>query len=196
MHQSPSRSRVDPATDVEDSPQNSTDAGASGRNEVFEILSNERRRFVLEYLESEPTGEADLQTLVTAVAVRENETTPENLTAGERKSVYVGLRQTHLPKMDEVGVVEFDKERGTVSLTTAARRAKQYLDVPRGPSVPASHALGSSGVCGLLVALAWFGVLPSGVANGLGIAAAIVVLFLIVTVAHVIGHRKRIRASN
>jgi len=39
---------------------------------------------------------------------------PEKLTSRERKRVYVGLYQCHLPKMDGVGVIEFDKNRGTI----------------------------------------------------------------------------------
>jgi hypothetical protein len=83
---------------------------------VFDILSNSRRRCVLYYLrqESEPI---QLTELAEHVAAWENETDIESMGKQERKRVYVSLYQTHIPKLADTGLVEYDKEAGTVALT-------------------------------------------------------------------------------
>lgn len=46
----------------------------------------------------------------------ENDTTVKRLSSDQRKRVYIGLYQCHLPKMDKLGVVEYDKNRGRIEL--------------------------------------------------------------------------------
>lgn len=94
---------------------------------VFEILKNERRRFVLQYMVDRDEQVA-LGTLAEHIAARENDTTPDQLTSQERKRVYVGLYQCHLPKMDSANIVDFDKDRGTIALGPNAGELYPYLD--------------------------------------------------------------------
>jgi hypothetical protein len=42
--------------------------------------------------------------------------------------VYIALYQCHLPKMATAGVVDFDKDRGTVDLRDEAGQLDAYLD--------------------------------------------------------------------
>jgi hypothetical protein len=94
-----------------------TPSGARlARDEVFELLSNRRRRDVLLYLDAQPDGTATLDTLAEHIAARENDVTVGQLSAAQRKRVYIGLYQCHLPKMDDLGVIEYDQDRGTVEL--------------------------------------------------------------------------------
>ncbi len=86
-------------------------------DEMFEILKNERRRFVLQYLQE--TTETELAELADHVTAIENDTDIESITSAQRKRVYVGLYQFHLPKMAKMGVIEFDQDRGIISLTSA-----------------------------------------------------------------------------
>lgn len=81
--------------------------------QVFEILKNERRRFVLRYL-SAHGGQATLSELAEHLAARECGKAVEQITSQERKRVYVGLYQSHLPKMADVSVISYDKPRGTI----------------------------------------------------------------------------------
>jgi len=94
---------------------------------VFEILKNERRRSVLEYLDGNEERVV-LGELAEHIAARENDTTVESLTAQQRKRVYVGLYQCHLPKMDDAGIVEFDRNRGIVELAANASQLEEYLE--------------------------------------------------------------------
>jgi hypothetical protein len=104
--------------------------GLLARDAVFDMLSNPRRRYVLYYLRHE-SGPVQLTSLAERVAAAENETDVESLEDRDRKRVYVSLYQTHVPKLSDAGLVEYDKEAGTVALTDDARIIDQYISRPR-----------------------------------------------------------------
>ncbi len=93
---------------------------------LFDILSVSRRREVLKYLD-ENEGEATLGPLAEHVAAIENDVTVAELSADQRKRVYVALYQVHLPKMDDAGIIDYDKSRGTIELGRPARQVFPYL---------------------------------------------------------------------
>lgn len=96
---------------------------------VFDLLKNQRRRRVLEYLRTE--RETTLSDLAEHVAALENQKEVQQLSSSERKRVYVGLYQCHLPRMDDASVIEFDANRGSVKLNEQAAQLDRYLDVTR-----------------------------------------------------------------
>ncbi|MFB6069987.1 MAG: hypothetical protein ABEJ76_03110 [Halanaeroarchaeum sp.] len=101
---------------------------------AFEILSNDRRRLTLDCLAD--VGEAvDLRTLSTRLAARENDVESAAVTGKQRKRTYTALRQTHLPKMDDAGVVEFHAARGVVEPTPLIWELQRYVDRVRRPDV-------------------------------------------------------------
>ncbi|MDT3435755.1 hypothetical protein [Haloarcula sp. 1CSR25-25] len=106
--------------------QEQDDSGAS-LDVIFEILKNSRRREVLHYLR-ERDEQVSLGELAEHVAAIENDTTTDALTSSERKRVYVGLYQCHLPKMDDIGVVDFNQDRGHITLTEMAEDFEKYLE--------------------------------------------------------------------
>ncbi|WP_135302779.1 DUF7344 domain-containing protein [Haloarcula amylovorans] len=107
---------------------------------IFEILKNSRRREVLHYLrEADPDDRVSLGELAEHVAAIENDTTTDALTSSQRKRVYVGLYQCHLPKMDDMGVVDFNQDRGHVALAPAADYLTEYLDTPNDATAVRWH---------------------------------------------------------
>lgn len=96
------------------------------QNATHEILKSDRRRAALEYMRQqlEPVS---LRTLSEQVAAREAGESPPPRDL--RKSVYVSLHQTHLPKLDDVGVVDYDKDRKQIALSERARDVDPYLDM-------------------------------------------------------------------
>ena len=100
-------------------------------DQIFEILKNSRRRQTLRYLE-EHGGETTLSDLAEHIAALENDTTTRAITSAQRKRAYIGLYQCHLPKMDDVNVVDFDQNRGEIELGANADQLDPYLD--RQPS--------------------------------------------------------------
>ncbi|KAB1190014.1 hypothetical protein GJR96_17735 [Haloferax sp. MBLA0076] len=94
---------------------------------VFEILKNQRRRDALRYLK-ENDGEAKLGDMAEFIAAKENDIDIKALSSSQRKRVYIGLYQCHLPKMDSAGIVDFDKNRGDITLLDAAEQLETYLN--------------------------------------------------------------------
>jgi len=84
---------------------------------AFELLKNERRRLVVAHLGS-AEGTATLDKVARHVAQDEYEV-PEGqrLDSQDRKRVYIGLYQCHLPKLDDAGVIDFNKDRGVIAPT-------------------------------------------------------------------------------
>ncbi|WP_262177606.1 DUF7344 domain-containing protein [Haloarcula laminariae] len=137
---------------------------------VFEILKNSRRREVIHYLRDREAEErVSLGELAEHVAAIENDTTTEQLTSSQRKRVYVGLYQCHLPKMDDMGVVDFNQDRGHVALAPQADCLTEYLDRPtEDESVQWHRYYGAISAVGVAIVGLSFGVgLTSGLAAGL-----------------------------
>ncbi|WP_096390412.1 DUF7344 domain-containing protein [Halopenitus persicus] len=94
---------------------------------VFEVLYNRRRRDILRYLRDRD-GSATASDLAEHIAAKENDVTVQQLSSSQRKRVYVGLYQNHLPMMDDIGVIEYEKNRGTVRLRECGTQLEPYLD--------------------------------------------------------------------
>lgn len=102
-------------------------------SECYHLLQNARRRAVIRYLDGR-TGTVDVGTLSDHLVRQEAE---EPITSQERHRVYVALYQTHLPKLADFDVVEYDKDRGTVRGTSlipvlAGRMEVDSADADRG----------------------------------------------------------------
>ncbi len=83
------------------------------KSEAFDILRNKRRRIVLTCLRA-GGREMSVKELSAAVAAEEYGVDPEELSSDQYKRVYTGLYQCHLPRMDDLGVIEFDAEANSV----------------------------------------------------------------------------------
>jgi hypothetical protein len=152
------------------------------RDVVFDILSSPRRRYVIYYLQrvDEPI---ELTRLAEEVAAWENETTVEELTSQQRKRVYVSLYQTHVPKLDDANIVDYDQEAGTVQLAAGADAVETYLS-DSGEEVPWHwYYLAVSLASGLLIVLTVFDVTGFAAIPDILVAVATVVAFAAVALA-------------
>lgn len=185
---------ADEESDIGPEHLDTSDGEAPTKEMIFEVLSNERRRYILSYLHQQEDGTVDLRELVTQVTALETETPPEQVRSDDRKSVYVGLRQTHLPKMDTYNIVEYDSDRAKIELTEAAEQAKLYLEFVPEDDIPWSyHYLGLSALMGMITALTGLGMFLFDGLSGLALAALTIVLFGISAVIHTLyTHRHRI----
>jgi hypothetical protein len=95
-------------------------------DQVFKILKNQRRRSVLRYLQT-VDDEVRLGTLAEQLAAWECDKDVSQITSSERKRVYVGLYQSHLPKMSDVGAVSYNKPRGKIKPGENRHIFEQYL---------------------------------------------------------------------
>ncbi|SFR88942.1 hypothetical protein SAMN05216559_0555 [Halomicrobium zhouii] len=96
------------------------------RDDVFHILQCRRRRLVLKYLQ-EHDGPADMRDVTEAIAAVENDTTVAQLRSQERQRVYIALYQSHLPKMDRDGIINYEQDRGVVERTARTAQFDPYL---------------------------------------------------------------------
>jgi len=124
-------------------PDGNCDGAALSIDEVCHLLQNRRRRGVLRYLR-EADGTAKMSDIAEAIAAAENGTTVERLDHDERKRVYIALYQTHLPKLDDAGIVEYDSERGNIAATAAAGQLYDAMDAVSPGSRRTPEATGKS----------------------------------------------------
>ncbi len=130
------------------------------KGEIFEVLENERRRHTLQYLRRNG-GPVSLGDLATAVAAREYDTNPADVSGAQRKRVYTTLQQTHLPRMDDAGVVAYDSENNVVDATPHTEELTVYLEVVPGGEFPWRELYLSLGmVCLAVVVVLWAGIPP------------------------------------
>jgi len=143
---------VDSHTDTEN---------ALSRDEVFDLLSNHRRRYALHAVKH-VEGPLDLSDVAEQVAAWENGKSREEITAQERHRVYTSMQQTHLPAMDRAGVIEYDN--GTVTLADGAENLEVYMDIVPEQSIPwGEYYLGLAAVSGALLAAVSAGVFPESI---------------------------------
>jgi hypothetical protein len=155
---------------------------------VFEILKNCRRRMVLEELDA-ADGEVPIGELSEVIAARENDKGVDEISSEERKRVYVGLYQCHLPKMNEAGVIEFNKDRGLVTPGEHAGLLGRYLARARPEPTEQSEPepadgpwLGVSAVTGALLGASLLVGRVGGVSAALLSLAGVACLLAAVTV--------------
>ncbi|MFB6070527.1 MAG: hypothetical protein ABEJ76_05830 [Halanaeroarchaeum sp.] len=153
-------------------------AAEPSREEVFEILSNQRRRHAVHYLRQHEDETVRLRELSRQLSAWETGTALEDVTHKQRKRVYTALRQTHLPKMDDAGVVDYDDNRGVVQPTDYLEDVEIYLDVVPDHEIPRSeYYLGLSAVAGALLAAVQVGAYPFDQVPAFGWAVVIVAAF-------------------
>jgi len=160
------RTAVDPAS----TPTLPSDA-------IYDALADKRRRYALHYLKqrSEPVTVRELSE---QVAAWENEKPTGELASQERKRVYIALYQSHLSTLHGEGLVDYDEDAGTVTLTDAFAGSDLYLEVVPQESVPWSlFYLGLAAANAVVIGLAWGEVAPFDVLPGLGWAVVVLVTF-------------------
>lgn len=110
-------------------------------DDVYRILSNRRRRYTLHYLLDHET--ADVRTLAEQIAAWEHDIDPAEVNYDQRRSVYNSLQQSHLPKLQAVDLVAFDKRAGTVALAEDGSAVQSYLSplTHRQPSLQRRYLL-------------------------------------------------------
>jgi hypothetical protein len=160
-------------------------AAEISEDDLFDVLANQRRRFAVHLLKHEPDETIEIGEMAEQIAAWENGIDAAEISSSERKRVYTALQQSHLPKMDDAGVVEFNKDRGVVEPTPALTDVDVYLDVVEGREIPWSeYYLGLSGVAAALVGAVWLGVWPFTLLPPLAWTLAIVVAFAFSALAH------------
>ena len=164
------------------------------KDEIFHLLQNQRRRYVLQYLQ-EVDGTVEMRDMAEQVATWEHDTTLQALTSDERQRVYIALYQAHLPKLDEKGVIEYNQSRGIVEPTARVEQLTQYLQTPENDAEETdaerdsiswgSYYLSASIFGGILLFMTAFGIAPFASISSIAAGAIILTLFVLLTVGQV-----------
>lgn len=92
---------------------------------MLNFLGNRRRLLTLRYLALfEPGTTIEVRHLARVVRGVESGNAPRNVGTADYESAYNGLIQTHLPKIDERGLVQYDKRR---KMVTIEESLEQYV---------------------------------------------------------------------
>lgn len=150
---------------------------------VFTILGSSRRRYALHYLRR-VDGPVTIRDLSEQLAAWETGKERTAVRPKERKRLYTALHQTHLPRMDRLGVVEYDQNRGIVTLSDTSVIFDRYLDTARVdnafPWEWVSLAIG--GVLAAVLGVAFLGVAPFSQVSA-SVYATVAVVVLVTTAA-------------
>jgi len=128
--------------------------------EIFDVLQNERRRHVLQYLRRHG-GPVSLGDLADHVAAAEYDCPTDAVTSAQRKRVYTTLQQSHLPQMNDVGIIAYDSDGGLITTTNRTEELTIYLEVvPEGEFPWREYYLSLGAITLAIVTVLWVGVYP------------------------------------
>lgn len=148
-------------------------------DEVYHIFGNRRRRYTLHYLK-QADGKVDFGNMAEQIAAWEHEKPRLEVTSDERKYVYSALQQRHLPKMHDIGLVEFDKRDASVEPTSELDKIDIYAEVVEKDNIPwGMYFPALSAVHLVLLALSGFDVAPLMILSDFEWALVFVSSFLV-----------------
>lgn len=169
----------------------SDDVESLDQTEVFELLGNDRRRNALHHLMAIDGG-TDIRSLSRQLAAWETGKAVDDVSAEERRRVYISLHQTHLPRLDDAGLLEYESSGDVLELTDRSDDLRVYMEVVPRDEIPWSVFYFGLSVLSVVILLASMaGISPFASLQGLGVGAIVVALFAIASAAHVVVSRRR-----
>jgi len=163
------------------------------KDTLFDLLSSPRRRFVLYYLHEE-NRTITLHDLADEVASWEYEKPIEDLNSQERKRVYVSLYQTHIPKLADSGIIDYDNDTGDITLTDHVNEFGPYLGWEQRTVPWQLYYLGFALVGAVFYGLVSFDVGPFALVNDLVAGLLVIVGFvMIATWQYMVSQRTSVR---
>jgi hypothetical protein len=170
--------------------ERSSEIRALPADERFHLLHTSRRRETIRYL-LEVNESVRMPDLARHVAAAEYELPIEDVSSEQYERLYIPLYQSHLPKLEDAGVIVYDQPNGIVQPTERLEEFRPYLEWSPGAEPetrsPAKAAeagsdwyLAAVAVSGLLLVAVTFGLLPI---PGELLGGVIIVIFLLANAA-------------
>ncbi|WP_053949198.1 DUF7344 domain-containing protein [Halolamina sediminis] len=165
-------------------------------DDVFEMLSNRRRRFVIHALKH-AEGPVEISELSTDVTAWELGVEPTRVTYDDRRNVYSTLKRTHLPKLAEKNVVAIDDEAHLVEPTPALEDLDVYVEVLDSREIPWSlYYVGLAGVAAALLLAVVTGTPIFAALDSVRVGVFVTTVFGVSSVVHyVVGRRTRLGST-
>lgn len=105
------------------------------QSDIFGVLQNERRRYMLKILNEK--GGQSVRSLSEEIACLE--TGVNEPKSNFRKSVYSSLHQTHIPKMESLKIIAYDKNTDTIELLPRSQEFNIYIETVKKGDIPWSQ---------------------------------------------------------
>ena len=151
---------------------------------VFDVLSNRRRRFAVHALKR-AEGHVTVADLSTRIAAWEHGIDPDAVDYDQRRNVHSTLKRTHLPMLEESGVIEYDAEANVVEPAAALADLDIYIEVLRGREIPWSqYYLGLAGLSLAVLLAVGTGVPGFALFDPLDVSAFTVTAFAVSAAVH------------
>ncbi len=94
------------------------------------LVSNKRRRLLLKYL-IENDDSADLEDVIKYICRVEGDPECRN-----RKSVYISLKQTHIPKLEKANIIVYNRRENKLILEESIKKdVKMYIEFVEGVDI-------------------------------------------------------------
>ncbi len=164
--------------------------GSFSQAELFDVFSNARRRQTVQYLKRHQ-GTCDLAPLVEQVAAWENDTAIDEVTRAQRRRVYISLYQTHLPMLEDHGIVDWDPDAHRIELLPSVDTFEPYLDRHLEAKRPWHWYYATVSVGGALAFLL-VSVGPAAVSSAPLVALGLCVFVFVLACVHFLSHRRRL----
>ena len=99
------------------------------RDTLFHLLQSSRRRAVMWCLLTLDDRETyEMRAIAEQITAWENDIPVGDISSQQRQRVYIALYQSHLPKLHDFDVIEYDQGRGTVAATGRREMFEPYLE--------------------------------------------------------------------
>ena len=105
------------------------------KSDIFGVLQNKRRRYILEILREK--GEQSVRSLSEEIACLESGVKEPK--SNFRKSVYSSLHQTHIPKMESLKIITYNRSTDTVELLPISHDFDVYIETVKKGDIPWSQ---------------------------------------------------------
>jgi len=109
-------------------------------NGVFDLLADDRRRYVWEYLSGRSGNRIPLDELTDQVSSDES-AVGTTASVDARRAIRVSLHHVHLPKLADAGLLEYDTRSNVVHYHTVPTPEQVVADVGNGSADVAVRSL-------------------------------------------------------
>lgn len=99
-------------------------------DDISEMLSHHRRRYVIECL-GQYDSPMSLPDLADECVVMEHEQALDDIPAEAVKDMYMSLYHQHIPKLVEIGAIEYDQDRDLVTAGPVIAELHTHMDLTR-----------------------------------------------------------------
>lgn len=106
-------------------------------DEIFDLLSKERRRYVLYYLD-QAEGKVSLDELVKQIHDWETAPSDDSVPSDAYEDIVISLEHNHLPKIEDATHIEFQREDQQIRVSDLSSESGVLLSVSKALDQPSS----------------------------------------------------------